>query len=112
MQKFFRTVLILLTFAFTLVQAQISVNFPDLMPVPKEVQLSNGRFVITSDLIITIKGAANERIYPAATRFLRRLDARVGLFFPQDHITASDTSDTANVIIICDRSGKVELRED
>ena len=52
-----------------------------LMPAPKEIIITEGKFRITNQLEINISGNPDGRIYAAATRALRRLDARTGMFF-------------------------------
>lgn len=102
-----------LILSFNQTPAQNTINDLNLMPMPNSIEfLQEAEFRISNDFIIKIEGEADNRIYPAATRFLRRLDARVGMFFPQDHIGSADTSDTANVLINCVRPGTVKLGED
>ncbi|KAA3657887.1 MAG: beta-hexosaminidase [Calditrichaeota bacterium] len=82
-----------------------------LMPVPTKITHSAGEFRLHADFQIQVTGAPDERIYPAATRMLRRLSGRTGLFFPQDFITAADNAKNADLKINCKRPGKVELGE-
>ncbi|HKK11721.1 MAG TPA: family 20 glycosylhydrolase [Flavobacteriaceae bacterium] len=63
------------------------------MPWPKSVKELHSKFVIDSTLTITINGHNNGRIHTVATKFLRRLADRTGVFldqgFPTSHQTGS-----------------------
>ena len=107
-----RIILILIISVSSPFFAQNIHSDPSLMPVPKEIIMKEGKFRITNQLEIKISGNPDERIYPAATRALRRLDARTGMFFPQDHITPDNAPDNANVLIECSSAGKIELGQD
>jgi len=84
----------------------------NLMPVPEKISSGEGKFILTHSFDISITGSANDRIYPYATRVLRRLSGRTGLFFPQDNITEKSTADTADCIISIGQPGKVLLNDD
>jgi hexosaminidase len=84
----------------------------NLMPVPAEMTLQEGKFRLTGDLKIAVTGNPDQRLYPAITRALRRLDDRTGLFFAQATITAQDQDPKSSVVIQTNRPGKVELHED
>ena len=58
----------------------------NLMPVPAELTAGEGRFRLADDFTITVSGPASDRAYNGATRTLRRLSGRTGLFFHQDFI--------------------------
>jgi hexosaminidase len=83
-----------------------------LMPVPSSVQTGNGKFIISPSLKLAITGNPHQRVYGAATRLLRRLDGRTGLFFTQSFITAQDNDATAPLQISVKQPGKVVLGED
>lgn len=84
----------------------------NLMPVPSEVKFSDGKFRIESTFRIAITGNPDERIYGYATRVLRRLDGRTGLFFAQDFLSPKDNDPQASLLIKVERPGKVILGED
>ncbi len=84
----------------------------DLMPIPKKVEWENGKFRFTAEFSMAVKGEAAPRLYRAATRALRRLSDRTGLFFPQDFITLESKNDAAAMQILCQRPGRVVLGED
>ncbi|MCX6151922.1 MAG: family 20 glycosylhydrolase [Ignavibacteriales bacterium] len=104
-------------FLFTLLFTSIIIPQQDklklnLMPVPAKITMLDGKFILQNNFSIAIKGNPDERIYQYATRVLRRLSGRTGLFFPQDFITKQSNSDTCQMIITCNRSGKIKLNED
>ncbi|MFH1525950.1 MAG: family 20 glycosylhydrolase [Bacteroidota bacterium] len=84
----------------------------DLMPYPQKIEIKEGKFRLTPDFTIAIKGSGNERIYKSASRTLRRIANRTGLFLLQDFITNNDETDTCDLIISCLKPGKVILGED
>lgn len=87
-------------------------NKLNLMPVPAKITLSEGKFRLTPKFAMSVKGDCSQRLYPYATRILRRLSGRTGLFFPQDFITAESKGDTVAFYINCGRNGEVKLNED
>ncbi|UCE08377.1 MAG: family 20 glycosylhydrolase, partial [bacterium] len=84
----------------------------DLMPVPASTVFTDGKFRLSEAFTIMVKGDAGDRLYRGATRTLRRLAGRTGIFFPQDYITPNTKNSSANLIIECSRTGKVILHED
>ncbi len=91
-----------------------AVNVPQLkiMPIPKEIRQSGEKFRLTVNFSLRVNGKCHPRLYRAATRFLRRLSGRTGLFFQQDFITAQTPGKKGAFLIRCNRPGKVKLRED
>lgn len=82
-----------------------------LMPFPSHITVHKGAFRITKDLKIAAEGPAGDRLYSAASRFLRRLDQRTGMFFMQEYITPGIVRG-AQVLIRTKRPGNVTLGED
>ena len=103
--------LILLLVAFVS-NAQIKKEQLDLMPWPKNINLTDGTFALSKNFKVNITGNPNPRIFVGVTRFLRRLDGRTGLFFQQDFITKINQEPSAELQINCVQSGKIELYED
>lgn len=85
---------------------------PDLMPMPAKVEMQQGKFRLTDKFKITITGSPDKRIYPNATRALRRLAGRTGLFLPQDVLRPDVKVDSAAMTINVTRPGKIQLGED
>ena len=87
-------------------------NTYELMPLPQEINETGSSFRLDKNFDISISGNPADRLFPAATRTLRRLSGRTGLFFPQDFITKESFSDTSEMIIEVERPGKIELGQD
>lgn len=102
---------LLLTVSF-LIQAQDTSTLNDLMPVPQKVEKSGGIFALDTSFSITVKGNPDARIYGAATRALRHLSGRTGIFFRQAFVTDTSRSDTAAFQITCEKPGRLGLHED
>lgn len=83
-----------------------------LMPVPKEIIWESGIFRLDDSFRINVAGEAGERTFKAATRALRRLSGRTGLFLDQDYITRINQSPEAGLELMCYRSGELKLGED
>jgi hexosaminidase len=84
----------------------------DLMPVPREIKIQEGKFRLGSDFKISVSGKVHPRLYGYASRILRRLDGRTGLYFSQDYVTAHDTVQKAALLIKCMHPGELKLMED
>jgi hexosaminidase len=84
----------------------------DLMPVPHEVRSTKEKFRIKKSFTIGVTGNPGDRVYKEATRSLRRLDNRVGLFFKQGVITGKDNLLTSGLVIEVKRPGVLKLYED
>lgn len=109
MRSFVQIVLALL-FTFSNHYAESTVN-PKLLPVPKQIEFKEGMFRLSEDFTMAVRGIENQRLYRAATRTLRRLSDRTGLFFPQDFITPQSEK-TGDFIIQVNRIGRLKLYED
>ena len=92
--------------------AQVQKEQLNLMPWPQSIVLNEGSFALSKNFKVNITGNPNVRIFGAATRFLRRLDGRTGMFFEQGFITKLNESPTAELQINCEKSGKIALYED
>ena len=84
----------------------------NVMPVPAKYEMLDGVFKLDNNFGITIKGNPDERLYNYATRVLRRLSGRTGLFFKQDVITKQSANQNNLFVIDCKKNGKVVLGED
>ncbi|MGH7600699.1 MAG: beta-N-acetylhexosaminidase [bacterium] len=85
---------------------------PELMPLPAKIEFPAGKFNLTDSFKIAIAGNAEPRLYSGATRTLRRLAGRTGLFFPQDFLRPGVTVDSPGLTINCERPGQIKLGED
>lgn len=100
---------VILSFITTLSFSQDTMN---LMPVPSDITLNNGNYDITKDFAITVQGKPDERIYPAASRFLVRLKNRTGIFITQGFLKQQTSSAETGLRINVSRPGEVKFGED
>ncbi len=82
----------------------------NLMPWPKEIQPVEGKFVLKEDFTISLQEQATKRLYEAATRFLRRMSGRTGVFMEQGF--PQKNNHQSSLIIKIGREGKLILAED
>jgi len=82
-----------------------------LMPVPAKFEVMDAKFRVDKNFGISVTGKPDMRIYPYASRALRRLSGRTGLFFRQDMITPACDEDTLQMNISIKKAGKVILGE-
>jgi len=114
MDRFELPVMVILLSLLTIskLPAQDSGITLNLMPIPAKIVYTDSKFRLDETFTVSVNGNAGDRLYKGATRMLRRLSGRTGLFFPQDYIAQDTKIDTACMIIECTRSGKVVLNED
>ena len=104
---------ILFVFAtFTLSFCEETMNTLNLMPVPAEMKMGDGKFKLEQSFAVAVQGQPSDRLCRAATRMLRRLDGRTGLFFSQDFIRPDTNPADAALTITCNRQGKLVVGED
>lgn len=84
----------------------------NLMPVPREVKLQDGKFKLDPSLKMKIEGKITPRLVMYATGVLRRLSGRTGLFFLQDNVSGADSLVNPAVRISFEREGKLKVGED
>lgn len=82
------------------------------MPVPQNLKTTGARCRILKDFSIGVTGNPGNRVFKEATRSLRRLDNRVGLFFKQGYLTIKDNNTSANLVIEVKRPAELKLYED
>lgn len=92
--------------------AQVKKESLNLMPWPQKVEVAAAVFSLKKDFKINCTGNPDSRIFKGATRFLRRLDERTGMFFNQGFVTKLNEFPEAELQINCLRKGKVGLQED
>ncbi|MCB0292395.1 MAG: family 20 glycosylhydrolase, partial [Calditrichaeota bacterium] len=85
---------------------------PPLLPVPAQVEYGEGQFRLDAEFTLAVEGKPHKRMFRGATRFLRRLSGRSGLFFLQHYIIETGNSRFANLVINCRRAGVVKLGTD
>ncbi|MEQ7801486.1 beta-N-acetylhexosaminidase [Pedobacter sp. ASV1-7] len=105
----------ILSLAFFLVlnsSMLLAQNSLDMMPVPKQFSIKEGKLYLNKDFRLAIGGNPNERLYAAATRFLRRLDEQTIQWFTQDQISKKDNDKEAILQIVVERPAEIHLGED
>ena len=102
----------ILLISSVLANAQLQTDALNLMPWPQKISLTDRTFALRKSFKINITGNPDSRIFIGATQFLRRLDARSGLFFSQGFITGLNEVPNAELQINCDQNGKIALYED
>lgn len=84
-----------------------------LMPMPKELIEKEGKFRLDSTFKVSVRGDTDQRIYPNATRLLRRISERTGIFLhDQGFVKPEDKNPNVSVLIMVRRPGEVKLHED
>jgi hexosaminidase len=84
----------------------------NLMPLPTKLTRDAGQFRLDSTFAMAVEGKAGHRIFPYASRILRRLSNRTGLFFGQDYVTPEYGADSAKMIIKIGHPIKLHLGMD
>ena len=84
----------------------------NLMPVPRKVELTAGKFRLDSSFTVKIGGRPAARLFSAACRMLRRLSGRTGLFFMQNYIIPDVKVNNPSMIIYAEKPGRVKLFDD
>lgn len=82
----------------------------NLMPWPKEIKENSEKFVITSTFSISINSNDKGKVQYAATKFLRRLSGRTGIFIDKGFPLKKDNS--SSVQITFDSISDVKLGAD
>ncbi|MEO8415949.1 MAG: family 20 glycosylhydrolase [Ginsengibacter sp.] len=92
--------------------AQVSNTF-NIMPAPAELKVNPNRVGINNQFRVSVIGPANSRIYAEASRFVRRLSNKTGIFLDkQGYITSKDNDISALLLVRVGRVGKLTLGED
>ena len=110
--KYFNISFAIILFIASISFSQKSPQSLNLMPLPAKIEITNQDFKLDSNFTVIVTGNPAERIYPAASRMLRRLSQRTGIFFTQDFITHETKVDKPSMIIDAKQPGKIQLHED
>ncbi|MDN3659421.1 family 20 glycosylhydrolase [Ferruginibacter paludis] len=89
-------------------------NTYNLMPAPFAMQaVTTGRIAIDKQFRVAISGSASDRIYAEASRFIRRLSNKTGIFLDkQEFVTRQQDKSTATLLVTIQRNGLLKLGED
>ena len=112
MAKHLRMSGVVFAFLFTAAIAQEKHMLPDLMPMPAKITPQAGQFRLDDSFKIAVTGNPDPRLYAGATRALRRLAGRTGLFLPQDFLHRKVAVDSARMTINCERAGRLQFGEE
>ncbi len=97
---------------FSYLHAQPVPAWKNLMPQPQELHLQKGQFVVDSLIRVAIPDHASRRVQIAATKFIRRLTNRSGLFVKYGFPVSIKEVPQANIVVYYNRPGKLQLHED
>src|ERR1700730_9699457 len=79
--------------------AQINNTF-NLMPLPAVLKVNANKIKITKQFGLAIIGITHPRIYAEASRFIRRLSNKTGIFLDkQEYMTPGDSNRSAQILI-------------
>ena len=84
----------------------------NLMPSPQNISLQKGHLVLDSDFQVAIPEASSRRVQIAATKFIRRLTNRTGLFVKNGFPVANTAFPQATFVVHYQRKGKLKLHEE
>jgi hexosaminidase len=98
-------------FSLVFFDSSISASNLQLMPYPKEVKMGTGKFRIDNEFTVSVNNN-DEKIFAAATRLIRRLDARTGLFLTQDFIREVNDPSDSRMEISFNNSEEIKLNID
>ncbi len=87
-------------------------NTFNLMPLPQSIKSNGQKCRLGKSFTIAVTGNPGQRAYDEASRALRRLDGRVGLFFKQGFINELDHDANATLLLQIKRRGDLKLYED
>lgn len=82
----------------------------NLMPWPQNIEVTNSNFIVDKEFSIQLN-KSSERVELAATRFLRRLGNRTGVFLNNGFATMKNKDSKVKFEISFDRIGKLEPNE-
>ncbi len=102
----FLFVILLLTSNSYAQKSEVSLN---LMPWPASVKLAGGKYRLDQKFTVSITGNPGTNLYSAASRMLRRLSDRTGLFFSQDYLSADSVAKSPAMFIHAGQPGKLKL---
>ncbi|MES1220961.1 MAG: family 20 glycosylhydrolase, partial [Bacteroidota bacterium] len=91
--------------------AQVNSSY-NLMPAPSSLVRNGERFTITDQFRVSVTGKVDPRMYAEASRFIRRLGEKTGLFLDkQGFVKPEDSSANSPLVIRVKRPGKLMLYE-
>ncbi|SFU43201.1 hexosaminidase [Pustulibacterium marinum] len=104
--------LVFVTTAIFIGNAQEANEVYNIIPWPAKVKTVTGSCILNEDFKVNIQGDYHSRIYGGASRFLRRLADKTGVFIDQGFATKKNEYPNAILQISIERPGVVKLGED
>lgn len=84
----------------------------NLMPWPKTISAQEQQFTLTPDLSMAIDGPKSNRVTTAATKFLRRLSGRTGLFLKEGFPSTINNRKDASIILTYTTVSTLNIKTD
>ena len=84
----------------------------NLMPQPQKIEIKSGKFIIDKHIQVAIPTHENKRIEIAATKFIRRLTNRTGLFVTHGFPLTLQNTEQPGIVVQYKRKGRLDLYED
>ncbi len=107
-----KTSILIIFFILNQMMGQNTQAYQNLMPKPQNITLKDGYFVLDSLFKVAIPEHSSRRVQIAATKFIRRLTDRTGLFVKYGFPVSTQTFPQAAIVVYYDREGKLQLYED
>ncbi len=92
--------------------AEINTRKLTLMPWPAKIEMTGGRYRLNQSFTVEVTGKPTGRLFRAASRMLRRLSQRTGLFFSQGYLSPDSSVENPCMVIQADRRGRLRLYMD
>ena len=109
MKKLVLVLILCSVYSGHLVSQNILAETYNLMPWPKDIKVNPAKFIITSDVTISISPDNNGRVRNAAINFLRRLSNRTGVFLDKGFPL---TNKVGSIHIAFDTVSKLSIEND
>jgi hexosaminidase len=102
----------LLTLIMTLGYSQEKKRDVNIMPLPANIDFSQGYFNVDKSFSIRVEGYSSDRLFKYADKILRRISNQSGVFVDQEYLTVDTNPKSSTVILDVAREGKLQNGED
>lgn len=103
--------LFLFIFIFGIIMQAQTINLTSLMPVPASIEETGSKHILDTTFTISVLQNGEERLNAEATRFLRRLSGRTGMFFTQVNVIQEDIDPEATMTLNPESIGELKVDE-
>lgn len=107
-----KTSILIIFFILNQIIGQNTPAYQNLMPKPQNLTLHEGRFVLDSLFRVAIPENSSRRVQIAATKFIRRLTDRTGLFVKTGFPVLAQTHPQAGIVVHYNKTGDLKFYED